>query len=260
MTTKVHECDLPTTAPNHRLRIGIFALWLLIVVFLAWHHAFWRDEVRALSIALQGDDPIAMLAGLHGEGNPALWYLLLRAAHFLINRPEVLPLLSLAIAASAILLLALRSPFRWPVVALIAFSNFAIFEYSVMARNYGISMLLLFILAWVSPRKRDNGVLLGVLLFLLANANVHSVLLVASFLLFWLVDLLLQDGLRWTRALRTYIVNALIASVGVVACVATVYPTYNDAAVIDRTDGLGLKLLVKAIVIPAEPFAELAMK
>jgi hypothetical protein len=259
MKTKVDECDPATAALNCRLRVGIFALWLLIVVFLAWHHAFSRDEVRAFSIALKGDNTIAMLAGLHGEGHPALWYLLLRAAHFLIGGPEVLPLLSLAIAASAILLLALRSPFRWPVVALIAFSHFAIFEYSVMARNYGISMLLLFILAWVYPRRRDSGIVLGVLLFLLSNTNVHSALLVASFLLFWLIDLLLQDGLRWTPALRMYIVNALIASAGVVACVATVYPTYNDAAVIDRTGAFGLKLLIKAVLIPAESFADLAM-
>ena len=32
-----------------------------------------------------------MFQGLHGDGHPALWYLMLRAAHLVVGRPEVLP-------------------------------------------------------------------------------------------------------------------------------------------------------------------------
>jgi hypothetical protein len=251
--------DPPSGADGRPLRMAIFCAWLLLTGYLAWHHVFWRDEVRALSLAIRGDNVLDMWAGLHGEGHPALWYLLLRGAHALVGKPTVLPALALAIGAAAILLLALRAPFRWPIVALIAFSHFALFEYAVMARNYGISMLLMFLLAICYPRRGSNGVVLGILLMLLASTNVHSVLLVAAFLLFWLVDIVLEDGMRWTHALRMYGVNVLLAAVGIVTCIATVYPPFNDAAVIAKPGGVEPRLLIRTLLFPAEPFADLVL-
>src|SRR3984885_16077621 len=91
------------------IRFLLFGLWLAAAGALAWRHVIWRDEARALSIAIQGDDWVAMLRRLHGEGHPALWYLLLRAAHGIAGRPEVLPLLALAIAVAAVWLIVWRS-------------------------------------------------------------------------------------------------------------------------------------------------------
>ena len=190
---------------------------------------------------------------LHGEGHPAVWYLLLRIAYLVAGTPLVLPAVSIGVASAAILLLVLRSPFSWWMIALIVLSGFALFEYAVMARNYGISALLLFALAALYKQHRDRGILLGVLLALLANTNVHSVLLVGAFLLFWLIDILCEQGIRWTPAFRTFLLNVAISAAGVVACLATIYPTYNDAAV-KATDGLTLGLLAKALVLPSTSF------
>src|ERR1700739_2024372 len=68
--------------------ILLLAGWTLLVGLQIARHVMWRDEVRALTIALNGDDLIAMLRGLHGEGHPALWYLLLRGAHAVFGRVE----------------------------------------------------------------------------------------------------------------------------------------------------------------------------
>src|ERR1039458_1676265 len=65
-----------TDGPHRRLiALAMFVVWFGVVSFLAWTHLVWRDEVRALSLALQGDTVFAMLKGLHGEGHPAIWYL-----------------------------------------------------------------------------------------------------------------------------------------------------------------------------------------
>ena len=93
------------------IRIMLFGLWLAAVGAVAWRHVVWRDEARALSIAIQGENWIAMLRGLHGEGHPALWYLLLRAVYGITGRPEDLPLLALAVAVGAAWLIVWRSPF-----------------------------------------------------------------------------------------------------------------------------------------------------
>jgi hypothetical protein len=73
---------------------------------------------------------------------------------------------------------------RWPLVALVALSNFAVWEYSVMARNYGITMLVLFAFAAGYERWRHRGWVVGLWLLLLANTNVHSVLLAGALGLF----------------------------------------------------------------------------
>ena len=239
------------------IRFLLFGLWLAAVGALAWRHVIWRDEARALSFAIQGQDWIAMLRGLHGDGHPALWYLLLRAAYGITGRPEALPLLALAIAAAAAWLIVWRSPFPRPLIALILVSHFFIYEFSVMARNYGIGMLILFALAAAYPRCRGRGVTLGVLLFVLANCNVIATMLAGSFLLFWFVEVLEETGPRWSPAMANFALNAAIAAAGAALCFATVYPTFNDAAVAAHPSGIGARDILGAIVNPAPAFAQL---
>ena len=211
------------------VRGGLFAAWCMSVAFFAANHVFWRDEVRAFSIALSGKSVGEMLAGLRGEGHPAIWYLLLRGAHSISGAREALPAVAAMVAAAASALLAFRSPFRPAVIALILFGAFALHEYAVMARNYGISMLLLFAFVDRYPEWRDRGILLGVLLALLCNTNVHSVILAAGLLVFWFAEITSEEGLAWTRKHRLFLANAAIAGLGVAACLITVYPSVHDA-------------------------------
>lgn len=232
--------------------------WAVLLVFLATQHVFWRDEVRALSIALQGDDLLAMLRGLHGEGHPAVWYLMLRGAHELAESPLVLPAVSVAVALAAAALLAWRSPFAWPFVALLLLGRPSLYEYSVSARNYGISMLLMFTFAALYRRHRDRGVVLGVVLLLLANCNVHSVLLAGAFMLYWLIDIAGDKAAWQAGAWRSFVLNAVILCVGAVACAATVYPPFNDAAV--QSGGrshLEFATLARSVLLPASSFNEI---
>ena len=238
-------------------RILLFGLWLAAVGALAWRHVIWRDEARALSFAIQGEDWIAMLRGLHGDGHPALWYFLLRALHQTTGRAEVLPFLAFAVAVAAAWLLVWRSPFPRPLIGLILASHFFIYEFSVMARNYGIGMLILFALAIAYPRWRGRGVTLGALLFLLANCNVITTILAGAFLIFWFVEILEETGPRWSPAMASFALNAAIAAAGAALCFATVYPTFNDAAVAAHPAGIGARDLLGAIANPAPAFAHL---
>ena len=245
-----------TRAPGHQSRLpelALFGLWLGCVLLLTAHHALWRDEVRALTIALQGDNLASFWVDLRGEGHPALWYLVLRALHGVVATPLVLPAASIGIAAAAVLLLLLYSPFsRW-VLVLMLLGGLLLFEYSVMQRNYGITVLILFSIAIRYPKNRDHGVWLGCLLFLLANTNVHSVVLTGAFLLFWLMELLRVHGLRLSRPMTWFAVNAGIATLGVVVCALTVYPPYNDAVLSDGMRG-DLSAILGHVLLTAGPF------
>jgi hypothetical protein len=126
-----------------------------------------------------------------------------------------------------------------------------------MARNYGIGMLILFALAIAYPRRRGRGVALGALLFLLANCNVITTMLTGAFLLFWFVEILEETGPRWSPAMANFALNAAVAAAGAGLCFATVYPTFNDAAVAAHPSGVGIRDVLGAIVNPAPAFAQL---
>lgn len=235
---------------RNEFRFAILIGWIAAVALQVARHVMWRDEVRALSIALNGDNLIAMLRGLHGEGHPALWYVLLRASHGLIGTVAVLPGMAFVIALAMVTILIFRSPFPRAFIVVLITSHWSLYEYVVMARNYGISALLLFTMATCYPSWRDRGLLLGLLLFLLANTNVIGTLMVAAFLLFWFVDVVEETGPRWSPQLGTLLLNGLIATIGVVACGLTILPTYNDAATYDWSASSPLYAAIESIIHP----------
>ncbi len=202
MKNLILDLKLSDTKSHNLFRYMLFISWACIGLYLASKHVFWRDEVRALSFALQGNNFVEMLVAVHGEGHPALWYVLLRSAHVFWNHPQVLPIVAFVVAALSFWLLVFRSQFSLLLIALILASNFALYEYSVMARNYGISMLILFMIAICYKKYRYRGVMLGILLFLLANCNVHSVILVCSFLMFWFFDSIFEKDVNRKKFLK----------------------------------------------------------
>ena len=162
------------------------------------HHEFWRDEVRALSLALDADGLFSIPTTIHGEGHPALWYLLLRASYDIFGTKAVLPLLNLFIAAAAVVIFLWWAPFALWWKALFVFSAIAVYEYSVMARNYSIVMLLMFVYAAIYTAPRRSPAWLVLVLFLLTQTHIIAMLLVPFYLFIWF-----GDGWRARRRPRT---------------------------------------------------------
>src|SRR5579872_4673541 len=237
--------------------LAAFIPWLLIVIWLSFHHAMGRDDVRALSLALQGTNVAQMLRAVHGEGHPAIWFLLLRGAHSLVPRPQVLPAVSVIVAAAAALVLLIWSPFSMGMKALILFGHMCLIEYSVVPRDYGIAMLALFAFVAIYDTHRERDLWPGVILFLLANCHLLAILLVGCLLLLWLIDILTGGIADRRRAFRLFAANAVLAAAGVFLCIRLSLPTFNDAAKVAHAPGTTFHLLLQAIFLPAEDFREL---
>ncbi|HEY8061791.1 MAG TPA: hypothetical protein VID74_03285 [Gemmatimonadales bacterium] len=214
-------------ATQERLALWlVFAGYIAIVVFAAAHHEMWRDEVRALSVARD-----ASLQGLFGElrydGHPAVWYLLLRAGYFLTGSRLVLPVMSLMVAAVAVYLLLRFAPFSWPQKILLVLGVFPLFEYSVVARNYGIGMLLIIVLAIRYPDRLRRPIAWGLVLALLANTSAHAAVVAVAVLAGTGWDFLVawRQGTTWSggriNARRVWL-GAAIAIAGLIAARATV--------------------------------------
>lgn len=213
-----------------RLLWLLFAAWLLLIGWLCSNHVLWRDEVRAFSLSLSGSNVLAMLQNVHGEGHPALWYLILRGVHFILPYRQVLPVVGAFFGIAAMAVLTFFSPFRTAVIGMILFSLFGAFEYVVIARNYSIAALTMFTLAALYGRIRDS-VWLGVILAILCNTNVPSCLLAGAFLIFRGAELLGEHRAERRRQWQVFAINCALAMIGALICFRTVYPTFNDGAV-----------------------------
>lgn len=164
-----------------------FALLLSLgyALFLVWaasHHVIWRDEARALSIAISPTSLRGLIYSLKDEGHPALWYLILRAAYGLVPTTAVLKAVTVLSAVAGLCVFALFAPYkRWEVL-LWTLGLLPIYEYSVLCRSYCLLMPLLFGLCALHPARRRHPWVTGLLLGLLANVAAYGCVLAAAFL------------------------------------------------------------------------------
>lgn len=218
--------------PAMIMTILLMALWLSLVVFTMAHHEFWRDEIRALSLAQSAQNPIDLFQHIRYEGHPFLWYFLLYFSYLIFQTKLVLPILSIVIAFSAIVIFMLKSPFPLWGKTLFIFSAIPLYEYAVMARNYGISMLLLFLIAALYSKKEKHTYLLAVLIALLANTNVHSLILSALIIFIWIWELVQKKTYQSLKTiLRFFTVPMIIVTAGFALCILVVFPKENSILV-----------------------------
>jgi hypothetical protein len=230
----------------------VAAAWLVLVIVTAWHHEFWRDEVRALSIAIAAPSLWDLPALLRDEGHPVLWYGLLHVAYAVTHSVLVLPVLAALIACVAVLLFLWRAPFSLPLKVFFVFSILPLYEYAVMARNYGISMLLMFAFATLYPSRRRHPLALAALLAALANTNVHSLLLAGILMALWLWDDAVVDRRSLTaRAWRSLLLGAGLVAAAAVLATLTVLPD-NMTSVTAVARPRPLEVLIRVLTHPWE--------
>ena len=173
--------------------ILIFALWFAIVVITVMHHEYWRDEIRALSLVLDSGSWVQLSTHIKNEGHPILWYALIKASLPFFGQAFTLPILSIGIATCAVFIFLFKSPYSLALKVLFTFSILPAYEYSVMSRNYGISMLLMFAYASLYKNRKHNLFYLCVLLALLANTNFPSLIAAGLLTILLIWDTLIES-------------------------------------------------------------------
>ena len=163
-------------------------IWILIVTTTALNHEMWRDEVRALCMALDAENFWGLFDTLRNEGHPILWYWILRVAYWIWPTPVVLQIVSILIALAAVWLFLKKAPFHLAVKLLFIFSILPLVVYSVSARNYGIGMLLFFLFADTYCKPQRNNLLLGAIIALLANTNFFAMMFSGFLLCTWSIE------------------------------------------------------------------------
>lgn len=189
-----------------------FGLFGVITFWAVLHHHPWRDEaqiwttVRDLGLwDVFGQAP--------SEGRPPLWELLVMPL-----AKSGLPYASMnwlhwALVLVPVCLLLFLAPFPRPVRLLLPFSYYLLFEYSVVARPYVLTALLLFGIAALHGARFRHPVGYGMLIALLSWTTVHSIV-AACVLAGWFAwDLFRQREFTWTKAVAVGIPFAAISAV-----------------------------------------------
>lgn len=170
-------------------------VWLCIVVYTSMHHEIWRDEMRALSLAIQHNTISELFHDLTNEGHPILWYLLLKGAYTIIQDTIALKVVSLIIGLSSVILFLFH--FRLPmyIAILYCFSNIMIWENAVSCRNYGIATLLIIIFSILYDRRQY--LIASFVLALLAQSNLIAVLVAMVLLAYMIFKKLQIEEYKW---------------------------------------------------------------
>jgi hypothetical protein len=208
--------------------VAVLLLWLLIVIVTSAKHELWRDEVKALSIAIEPSWFWELPTAVKNEGHPILWYLILRVGFSVFHTPVILKVTSICIAFGAAVVFFRYGPFPVWQKTLFLWGVFPLYYYSVMARSYGLSMFLFFLFSAFYNRRKETPFLLACVLFALANTNVHSCILVGVLSVLWFWDeFVITRGL-----LNTYRVIILssaftLVGIGILGAIATSLPTHE---------------------------------
>ena len=149
-----------------------------LVACLTRHHEMWRDELQAWLLARDSATPLQLLQNMRYEGHPGLWHLLLwPLARFSAN-PVGMQVLHVFLAGLSALLVFRCSPFSWGIKLLLVLGYFFAYEWAVIARNYAISVTLLFTVCALFEQRWRWFPAIAAALFLLCHTNFLACLLV----------------------------------------------------------------------------------
>ena len=214
----------------------------------------WRDEVRALSVATRSASWPDLVRSLHAEAHPVLWYALLRVGYSATHSILVLPVTALVIAAVAAFVILRFAPFPISMRLLCVFGVYIGHEYSVVARNYGIGIVLMLAVAVMFSGRHERPLRVGVALALLANTSVPAALASLVLTFVWSLDAFdpaLRDKLSRPRSLAAF----AIALCGAAIVWATASPS-PDMVYAFSASQLHLAAILRAILI--DPGASLS--
>lgn len=225
----------------------IFGIFLIITFWGLINHVPWRDEAQSWLI-VRDLNFAGVINQMPYEGTPPLWHLLIYPLAK-IGLPFTSELiLHYLLALAFIFIFLFFSPLPKRIKIILPFSYYFLFEYTLVARNYNLTALLLFTIASIYNHRFQRPLLYGSLVFLLAWTNIHS--LAISLLLFFLF---LFEVLKERRGEIKNIIAVVLMQLGIVSAVLMLTPQ------IDQYSGLNLNdwhVIARSLSSALLPFLE----
>ncbi len=152
----------------------------LLSLLLLFNHEPWRDEAQAWLLARDSTSIGALIGQMGYEGSPALWHVILFLPAQLGLPYRTMFIIHFLIMLTAVITFMRHAPFSRAQKILFIFGYYALYEYNAIARNYAISVMLLFFIATMYKNRFERPVVYAMLIFLLSNSNVHNLVISMS--------------------------------------------------------------------------------
>lgn len=165
---------------NASFALLLALVYTLVAGFVISRHEIWRDEAQAFLMAKESRSVSDLLHRVKNDVHPPLWHLVLFSLTRATSSPAAMQVLHLAIAAASVFLFARFAPFNRLNKVLFAAGYYALFEYGVIARNYALGVLFLFLFCVLYPRRRERFLFLGVIVALLALTSMQALILAVA--------------------------------------------------------------------------------
>ncbi|MDE1154203.1 MAG: hypothetical protein PW735_00565 [Acidobacteriaceae bacterium] len=203
------------------LTLPFYGLYLVLLV----RHVVWRDEINAWAISFVSTNLGDLLHRVHYEAHPAMWYLLLFAGGRITHAVWMLKLIQGLIGTGIYAYFAWNAPLRRLEYLLILLSYYFTFEYTILARMYGLEVL--FAMIYIRNRiQHPERVLRNTLwIFLIANVDITASILAGGLLLEYWASMLSETTAPRTEFIRHKILPSFALFVLAMAtCIGTLWP------------------------------------
>jgi hypothetical protein len=214
-----------------------------LIAFAIPYHEPWADEAQAWQLARS----LSLTSLFHNyiryEGSPGLWHFLLWILIHAHVTYTGLQWVCGAIAVAATALLVFRSPLPRYLRLSLPFTFFLLYQYAVVARNYVLAPLLLYLAAicW-----KKSPALLALVLGLLANVALHTAVISGGLAIVYLIVQMREGALQKPSSLRRLLPAAAILLSFYAFAVWTAWPPRDMALV--RVLGQGRSFIEWAVV------------
>ncbi len=156
---------------NNKFNIFIIICYIIITSAAVFYHELWRDEAQAWCI-VRDLNFVDIFNIARYEGHPILWYLLLLPFAKLGINVVSMQIISLIAVLTSVIFFVFKSPFNKLQKVLIIFSAGMLYYLPVIARNYSLIPVLLFLLAYFYPKRDERPYLYSILIILLSNTHI----------------------------------------------------------------------------------------
>ena len=230
--------------------IFIWISFLLLSLFVTYHHEPWADEAQAWLIARDSDVWEILSQFARCEGQPPLWHLLLHGL-ILCGLPySAFYLVPWVISSAGVGLFLWKSPFPKWINMLIPFTYFIFFQYTIIARQYCFSLLFISWLAIIYPKRHERPFLYAFALCLFGFSSMPGLLIAGSLYFLFLCECFLLSEKQKQNWLASGIIFIFMLSM-----VAVLFPDLDNPFLKVKTVmPLSEKLFANLPVVISIPF------
>ncbi|MBM0743455.1 hypothetical protein JOY44_17870 [Phormidium sp. CLA17] len=236
---------------NNSFAIAFSFIFFLVALVGVLNHEMWSDELMFWMMARDNHSLGDLIRTLRFEYmHPWLWGILLYGISRFTREPLAMQVFHIAIATASIFLLVRFAPFTRLQKVLLSFGYFFLYEYSVISRNYGLGVLVIFLFCVLFPSRRQSYLPLGGVLAVMVNVNFYSrmtaIALVAMLLLeLWRDKILIKRAFQRKGELTA---SALIVMAGLLlSVIQNIPPDRGGGSLGLLSNGLTLKQVASAI-------------